>query len=151
MAKYPILRLVRRQEEAKPVTEVNIIPVIDISLVLLVILFVTAPLLSVPNVAVDLPPAGQPAGQDAFIAVTYALDGRMSLMSQPTDWPDLVRELSGEVKRRPGAPVVLRVDKGVRYGVVQRLIAAAKDAGASSIALGGQPKKPPPRREAPGT
>ncbi|MBI5624165.1 MAG: biopolymer transporter ExbD [Elusimicrobia bacterium] len=147
MPRYPLARLVRSQEEAKPVTEVNIIPVIDISLVLLVILFVTAPLLSVPNTAVSLPPAGQPADGDAFIAVTYALDGRMSLMSQDTDWENLGRELSGEIKRRPQAPVVLRVDKGVRYGVVQKLIAAAKEAGASRIALGGKPKKPAARRK----
>ena len=46
MAKFALLRLRRSQTEAEPVTEVNIIPVIDISLVLLVILFVTAPLLS---------------------------------------------------------------------------------------------------------
>ncbi|MFA6316557.1 MAG: biopolymer transporter ExbD [Elusimicrobiota bacterium] len=147
MARYPLARLALNKEEAKPVTEVNIIPVIDISLVLLVILFVTAPLLSVPNMAVDLPPAGSPAESDAFIAVTYTLDGRMGLMSQDTDWESLPRELAGEIKRRPAAPVVLRVDKGVRYGTVQRLIAAAKEAGASQVALGGQPKKPAHRRK----
>ncbi len=49
MAKYAALRLRAQTPEPQPVTEVNIIPVIDISLVLLVILFVTAPLLSSPS------------------------------------------------------------------------------------------------------
>ncbi|MBI5208501.1 MAG: biopolymer transporter ExbD [Elusimicrobia bacterium] len=146
--RFPLLRLRALQEEAKPVTEVNIIPVIDISLVLLVILFVTAPLLSVPNVNIELPPAGAPAGQEPFIAVTYALDGRLSLMSQPTDWDNLAKELGTEVKRRPDAAVVLRVDKLVPYRIVQRLLETAKDAGASRVALGGQPKQGPERGKA---
>ena len=53
MARYSLLRLRHNQTEAEPVTEVNIIPVIDISLVLLVILFVTAPMLSYPNLPVN--------------------------------------------------------------------------------------------------
>ena len=57
MAKYALLRMRANSPEPEPVTEVNIIPVIDISLVLLVILFVTAPLLAYPTLPVELPPA----------------------------------------------------------------------------------------------
>jgi biopolymer transport protein ExbD len=142
MAKYALMRLRAQTPEAEPVTEVNIIPVIDISLVLLVILFVTAPLLSYPTLPVDLPPARQPLNQDLAIAVTYAKDGTLSVRAAPSSWSALVPDLRGEVEKRKGSVVLLRVDRAVPYRTVQRLIAAAKAAGASSIALATEPVKP---------
>lgn len=137
--KYALLKLRNRQEEAQPVTEVNIIPVIDISLVLLVILFVTAPMLSVPNMPVEMPRSSAPETHDPTIALTYSQDGEMSVVSAPTDWDGLLSALRVEVRRRPEATVVLRVDKRVPYRQVQKLIAAAKAAGALRIALGTEP------------
>ncbi len=142
MAKYALLRLRAQTPEAEPVTEVNIIPVIDISLVLLVILFVTAPLLSYPTLPVDLPPAHQPLNQDLTIAVTYSKDGALSVRAAPSSWSALIPDLSGEGSKRKGSVVLLRVDQAAPYRIVQRLIAAAKAAGASAIALATEPAKP---------
>lgn len=139
MARFPLLRLRNLADEAEPITEVNIIPVIDISLVLLVILFVTAPLLSVPNTPVELPRSGAPESQEDTLALTYTRDGGMSVAAVDTDWGGLRSLLTQEIRRRPGATVILRVDKAVPYRTVQRLIAAAKDAGAKGIALGTEP------------
>jgi biopolymer transport protein ExbD len=141
MAKYAMLRLRAQTPEAEPVTEVNIIPVIDISLVLLVILFVTAPLLSYPTLPVELPPAHQTPNQDLTIAVTYARDGSLSVRAAPSSWEALVPDLSAEVKKRKSSIVLLRVDQAVPYRTVQKLIAAAKSAGAASIALATEPPK----------
>lgn len=141
MARYALLRLRHRQEQAEPVTEVNIIPVIDISLVLLVILFVTAPLLSVPNIPVDMPRSSAPESQEPTIAVTYMKEGRMTLSADETDWYALPSALAERIKKQPQATVVLRVDKAVPYRVVQRLMGTAKTAGASKIALGTEPYK----------
>jgi biopolymer transport protein ExbD len=141
MAKYAMLRLRAQTPEAQPVTEVNIIPVIDISLVLLVILFVTAPLLSYPTLPVELPPARQPPNQDLTIAVTYARDGALSVRAAASSWDRLVPDLKGEVEKRKSSVVLLRVDQAVPYRTVQRLIAAAKAAGAASIALATEPPK----------
>lgn len=135
MAKYALLRLRAQTPEAEPVTKVNIIPVIDISLVLLVILFVTAPLLSYPTLPVDLPPAHQPLNQDLTIAVTYSKDGALSVRAAPSSWDRLVPDLGAEVAKRKSSVVLLRVDQAVPYRTVQRLIAAAKATGAKSIAL----------------
>jgi biopolymer transport protein ExbD len=142
MAKYALLRLRAQTPEAEPVTEVNIIPVIDISLVLLVILFVTAPLLSYPTLPVELPPAHQPLNQDLTIAVTYAKDGALSVRASPSSWDKLVPDLKGEVEKRKSSVVLLRVDQSVPYRTVQRLIAAAKASGAASIALATEQIKP---------
>jgi biopolymer transport protein ExbD len=141
MAKYAALRLRAQTPEPQPVTEVNIIPVIDISLVLLVILFVTAPLLSYPTLPVELPPASQPPNQDLTIAVTYTQEGALSVRAAETSWPALVGDLHREIAKRPEQIVLLRVDQSVPYRTVQKLIAAAKSAGAAQIALATEPPK----------
>lgn len=141
MAKYALLRLRHSQEEAEPVTEVNIIPVIDISLVLLVILFVTAPLMSTPSLPVALPQASAPESQEATIAVTLAQDGRLALRSSDVRWDQLEGALRAELAKDKGATVLLRVDKTVPYRSAQKLLAAAKSAGAGKIALGTAQRK----------
>lgn len=117
-------------------TEVNVIPIIDISLVLLVVLFVTAPLLSTPNLSVSLPQAGLPESDETVVAVTLAADGRLAVQSQAATWDDLTPALRWALSRRPGATVLLRVDKSLPYRSAERLLAASKAAGAAKIALG---------------
>ena len=139
--RYGLLRLRSSETEAEPVSGINIIPVIDISLVLLVILFVTAPLLSVPNIPVVLPRSSQPQSAQATIPVTLTRDGELSLRAQPLAWGELDAALASEVGRRPSTPVVLRVDQAVPYRLVARLLAAAKKAGAREIAFGTTPPR----------
>lgn len=141
MAKYALLRMRAGTPEPEPVTEVNIIPVIDISLVLLVILFVTAPLLAYPTLPVDLPPASALPNQELTIAVTVAKDGQLSVRAAATTWEALVSDLRAEVDKKKGAIVLIRADKTTQYRVIQKLIAAAKSAGAKSIALATEPPK----------
>jgi biopolymer transport protein ExbD len=136
---YALLKLRHNESELEPVTEVNVIPIIDISLVLLVILFVTAPLLSYPNLPVKLPKAQATESSDQTIAITYTNDGRLSLRSAETPWMTLEEGLKAELQKRPNLIVLLRVDKTVPYRIVARLIAAAKAAGAKQIALGTEP------------
>ncbi|MFA5141057.1 MAG: biopolymer transporter ExbD [Elusimicrobiota bacterium] len=132
---YALLKLRQSQAEAAPVTEVNIIPVIDISLVLLVILFVTAPLLSYPNYPVELPRAAAKEAKEKTVTVTYTKDGRMAVASDDVSPDKLEAAIAGQLERTPGAAVVLRVDKNVPYRTVQSLILAAKSAGAQRVAL----------------
>jgi biopolymer transport protein ExbD len=139
MAKFQLLRLRHSQEEAEPVTEVNIIPVIDISLVLLVILFVTAPLMSTPNLPVSLPKSTAPESQEPTVAVTLTKEGRLALRALDAEWSDFEPRLKAELAKQPNATVLLRVDKAVPYRSAERLLAAAKRAGAAKIALGTAP------------
>jgi biopolymer transport protein ExbD len=141
VARRRYARLAMREAESvpEPVTEVNVIPVIDISLVLLVILFVTAPLLSYPALPVELPASTARPNQDLTIAVTLARDGRLSVRAAPSSWDALVPDLTREVSARPRSTVLLRADRAVSYRVLQRLISAAKASGARSIALGVEP------------
>ena len=141
MAKYALMRMRANSPEPEPVTEVNIIPVIDISLVLLVILFVTAPLLAYPTLPVSLPPASALPNQELTIALTCALDGALSVRAGATTWDTVVSDLRREVDKKRGAIVLIRADKSVPYRTIQRLIAVAKSAGAPQIALATEPIK----------
>jgi len=134
--KYALLRLRADAPEIEPVTEINIIPVIDVSLVLLVILFVSAPLLSYPNLPIDLPHAFVPESQERTIAITYTAAGELAVGIDMVGWQGLEAGLREALKREPDATVVLRVDKSAPYQAVERLIAAAKEAGAKKTALG---------------
>ncbi|MBI5631211.1 MAG: biopolymer transporter ExbD [Elusimicrobia bacterium] len=141
MAQYPLLKLRQSQTEAEPVTDVNIIPVIDISLVLLVILFVTAPLLSYPNWPIHLPGTRSAASSEDSIAVTYTREGRLSVRAEETDWAGLNQALRAEIEKHPEAAVLLRVDRSVTYRFVQRLLKAAKAAGAKRMAMATEPRQ----------
>lgn len=136
---YPLSRLRRGQPEAEPMTEVNIIPVIDISLVLLVILFVTAPLLSYPNYPVDLPRSSAKGTGETTVAVTYAKDGRLAVAARDSFWETLEDGVKAELARDPDAVLILRVDKTAPYRVVERLLLACKRAGARRISLATEP------------
>jgi len=137
--KYALLKLRHKQDQAEPVTEVNIIPVIDISLVLLVILFVTAPLLSYPNLAVELPKAEVPASEEDTIAVTLSKDGKLAVRAVDADWGGLEAMIRAEIRRQPDATVLIRADKSVLYREVQRFLSSAKAAGAQKVAIGTEP------------
>lgn len=141
MAKYAALRMRALSPEPEPVTEVNIIPVIDISLVLLVILFVTAPLLAYPTLPVNLPKARIPPNQDVTIAVTLLADGRLAVRAADSRWETLLDDLRREVAARKGSIVLIRADESVPYRDVQKLIATAKKAGARTVALATDPPK----------
>lgn len=141
MAKYALLRMRAATPEPEPVTEVNIIPVIDISLVLLVILFVTAPLLAYPTLPVALPPASAPPNQELTIALTCAADGSLSVRAAPSSWALVETDLRREVARKRGAIVLIRADRATPYRTIQRLIAVSKAAGATQIALATEPPK----------
>lgn len=141
MAKYALLRMRANTPEPEPVTEVNIIPVIDISLVLLVILFVTAPLLAYPTLPVALPPASALPNQELTIALTYALDGQLSVRAAASTWDTVAADLRREVDKKNGSIVLIRADKSVPYRTIQRLIGVAKAAGAAQIALATEPAK----------
>jgi biopolymer transport protein ExbD len=141
MAKYAALRMRALTPEPEPVTEVNIIPVIDISLVLLVILFVTAPLLAYPTLPVSLPKARIPPNQDVTVAITLFADGRLALRANEERWEELDKDLRVELARRKDSIVLIRADESVPYRQIQKLIALAKKAGAPQVALATDPPK----------
>lgn len=138
---------VNQRSKRRAVAEINVVPYIDVMLVLLIIFMATAPVV-MQSVKVDLPQTtSQPLSEDTDPPVIAQVDkdGHYSMIlgsEAERDVSDLV-ELAGAVsdyhKAHPSAPVVVGGDKEVKYDAIVQLMAALKDAGVESVGLMTQP------------
>ena len=122
--------------------EINVVPYIDVMLVLLVIFMITAPLLT-EGVKVDLPQAdARPLQEDALRPIVFTVDreGRYYVTydddkSVPLDEQGLLQKAAALIRHNPRAPVLVRGDRGVVYDRVVHLMVLLQQAGASSVGL----------------
>ena len=123
-----------RNPGSVPMSEINMTPLIDVMLVLLVIFIITAPLIA-SSLKLDLPRA-EAAGTGAapsFIALALDAEGRLFLDDKPAE-PAQVQERARQAARRdPATEVQLRADKRVPYGRVAELIGWMQAAGLTRI------------------
>jgi len=120
------------------ITKVNVTPIIDVALVLVIILLVTAPLLSVADLPVDLPQARTREAEDERnVSITLSSTGRLAVDDQVVSAEDLGQLLRGKLSERgnENVLVVVRADSGAPYEAVSQLLKAAKAAGASHLAI----------------
>ena len=137
----------RRNNADKPMAEINVVPYIDVSLVLLVIFMITSPLL-LTGVNVDLPQAeSKPVdlGKDPPVVVSIKANGDLLLdqgnhQDVPVNSETLRTTVLAAVRDKPGRPVLIRGDKAVEYGKVITVMAALKQAGVPSVGLMTQPE-----------
>ena len=117
-----------------PVAEINMVPLIDVMLVLLVIFIVTAPLMT-SALKLDLPKteAGAPTAGPAFIAVAVDAEGQLFLGDQKLAREALAQRVAAAAKDNPLLEVQLRADQKVPYGQVADLIALVQQAGLTRI------------------
>ncbi len=127
-----------RSEDFESLSGVNIIPVIDVSLVLLIILLATSPILNLPGFEVKLPKAVTAESKEKNISISLSLQGYMAVNEQSVDETTLVRVLRKELKDKPEFLVIIRADQGAPYGKVERMMDLAKQAGARRIAIATQ-------------
>lgn len=105
------------------ISGVNIIPVIDVTLVLLVILMVMSPVLDIPTLNVQLPEAMTKETKDENLAVSITADGRLSVDNVVVEASELPRALRQSLKgRQKDAVVIIRADKSLPYGTVEGLV-----------------------------
>jgi biopolymer transport protein ExbD len=123
-----------RSPGAQPMSEINMTPLIDVMLVLLVIFIVTAPLIA-SSLKLELPRAeGAGAGDaPAFFAVALDADGRLFLDDQPADATAVKERARQAARRNPATEVQLRADQRVPYGRVAELIGWMQAAGLTRI------------------
>lgn len=124
------------------ISQINVTPLVDVMLVLLVIFMVTAPILQ-QGVSVDLPESRAAAleGQEQPLVVGVTADGDVYLNDNAMGIDDLRQKLEAIGRERPGQRVFLRADAKVPYGDVVRVIAAVKEAGIERL---GMVTVPPP-------
>lgn len=131
------------QQRRKPMAEINVVPYIDVMLVLLIIFMVTAPML-IQGVQVDLPETtSEPISQDKDVEpITVSVDSNGAYFlniggkeSEPMALDEIREQVSKILSQRTNAEVLVRGDEYVDYGMVVRLMAELQAAGASGIGL----------------
>jgi biopolymer transport protein TolR len=126
-----------RKRHKKLMSEINVVPYIDVMLVLLVIFMITAPLLS-QGVKVDLPKAvAKPVeSQDQeTLVVTVDREGRYFLDDRRISTEELRRKVAAILRLRPQTPVLVRGDRSANYGDVVKVMTLLQSAGAPSVGL----------------
>jgi len=135
----PFGRLERTQG-AQPISDINVTPLVDVMLVLVVIFILTAPLLA-SSIRLDLPRAEGAAPGAAPQAVVLVVDaaGQAYLDDQPLAQTALAERLRRIGAERPDTEVQLRADAAVPYGRVVEVMGAANAAGLSRIGFVAEP------------
>ena len=131
-----------RTPGSAPMGDINMTPLIDVMLVLLVIFIITAPLM-VSAVKVDLPKASAPAVTEAAaptLAVAIDKDGTVFVRDQALTGPALEQALRAAAQN-PDTEVQLRADRAVPYGHVVEFMALANRAGLSRVGFVAQAPK----------
>ncbi len=125
-----------RRGAYRPVADINVTPLVDVMLVLLIVFMVTAPLLTVA-VPIDLPKTqARSLNQDKEpLVITVDAKGKVYLQESPTDLDSLVAKLRAITGANPDARVFVRGDKGVPYGRVLEVMGTISSAGYNKVAL----------------
>ena len=128
-----VYRGMRSRRAASMMGEINVTPLVDVVLVLLLIFMVTAPMMS-RGIDVSLPVADQPQiPQEDRVTVSVREDGRVFVGSDVVNIVLLEDKLRGLTSGRPDSVVFLRADEGLRYGEVIRVVDVIKRAGIDRI------------------
>jgi biopolymer transport protein TolR len=126
-------RGLRSRRTTSMLGEINVTPLVDVVLVLLLVFMVTAPMMS-RGIDVSLPVANQPQiPQEDRITVSIRADGRVFVADQPVHIALLEDRLRGLTSGSPDSVVYLRADEGLRYGDVIRVVDVIKRAGIDRI------------------
>ena len=126
-------RLERRRADA-PISDINMTPLIDVMLVLLVIFMITAPLMTT-SLKLDLPrtEGARPSDSALFLAVAINEQGQLFIGDEPATAEQLLQRAREAAQRDPLTEVQLRADSRVPYGRVAELIGLVQDAGLSRV------------------
>ncbi len=132
-----------RTQRPQPMSEINMTPLVDVMLVLVVIFILTAPLLA-SSIRLDLPQTegARPNEAQRFVTVVVDKGGALFLDEKPVTMTELVSGLTQAAGRSTDTEVQLRADQGVPYGRVVQVMGAAQKAGLNRIGFVAEPTTP---------
>jgi biopolymer transport protein TolR len=121
-------------------SDINMTPLVDVMLVLVVIFIITAPLLA-SSVRLDLPKseAAKPSDAPLFVSVMLDKAGQAFVDGKPATAEQLAQRLQQAAKANPDTEIQLRADAGVPYGRVVEIMGAAQKAGLNRIGFVADP------------
>ncbi len=125
-----------RRARYRPLAEINVTPLVDVMLVLLIIFMVTAPLMT-SGVPVDLPKTNaQPINNDSEpLTVSMNAEGKIFLQDQEVTVDDLVPKLQAIAKNNPERRIFVRGDKDIAYGKIMQVMGTITQGGFTKVAL----------------
>ncbi len=136
------------QETDEAITGINVTPLVDITLVLLIIFMVTAKLIVSQSVPLDLPKAATGTEVQTVFSLILAADGSTLVDSKPVPNDDAILPLAKEAHQKNAElRAVIKADAAVPHGRVIHVLDLLKQAGVAKIAFGVSPVEP----QSPGT
>ena len=125
-----------KRQRCQPMSEINVTPMVDVMLVLLVIFMVTAPMLTV-GVTVDLPKTKAAAvpGDDEPLAISIDAEGKIFLQETLLELEGLVPRLLAITANNQDVRIFVRGDKTIDYGRVMEVMGTVNSAGFRKVAL----------------
>jgi biopolymer transport protein TolR len=125
-----------RRRAYRPMSEINVTPMVDVMLVLLIIFMVAAPLLTV-GVPVDLPKTAAATINDQDEPLVISIDKEGKLFLQDTEVPleSLVPRLNAITNNKPDTRVYVRGDRAIDYGRIMEVMGTVSSAGFTKVAL----------------
>ena len=131
------------QKADEPIVDINVTPLVDVCLVLVIIFMVTAPMLSEPVIKVDLPKAHTKEGEERDkITITLGKDGRLALdYKEYKTYEAMEPELKDKLAASDSKLVILKADENALHGRLVDLMSKAKDAGAQSLTIATERKQ----------
>ena len=133
-----------------PLSEINVTPLVDVMLVLLIVFMVAAPLMT-SGINVDLPKASaNPVPQDSEpITVSVDSQGTIYLGDTPVELPDLVTKLQALAQDKPDRRIFVKGDRVLNYGRVMEVVANIAQGGFTKVALLAEQAGAPPAARPP--
>ncbi|MGH6640375.1 MAG: ExbD/TolR family protein [Polaromonas sp.] len=130
-----------RTQGPRPMSDINMTPLVDVMLVLVVIFIITAPLLA-STIRLDLPKteAAKPGDAPQFVTLVVDKSGQVFLNDKPVPLDELARKLAETAGQNPDTEVQLRADEAVPYGKVVEVMGVAQKAGLNRIGFVAEPK-----------
>ncbi|RMH60817.1 MAG: protein TolR [Zetaproteobacteria bacterium] len=129
-------------KDTEPMGEINVTPLVDVMLVLLIIFMVTAPLLT-QGVNVDLPDSEAPAMQQNVepLVVTIQRDGSIFLQKHAIELDQLAPRIAAMRKEKPNLPVFIRGDAKTPYEYIAKVMGRLESAGIRQVGLVTEPER----------
>lgn len=116
--------------------EINVVPLVDVILVVLIIFMVTAPMIMKPSINVNLPKAASgEATTPSKLNITIASDGKLNLDGKAVDDTEVQAAALAEVKKNPEIQAIISADKDVPHGRVVSVLDVVKSAGVKKFAI----------------
>ncbi len=123
-------------DSGRMITEINVTPLVDITLVLLIIFMVTTTYIVNPSIKVDLPKAVTGTDQPrTTLALTLTKDGQLYLNGDRSDEARVVKQIAAELPKNPDLQAIIAADKVVPHGSVVHIIDFVKRAGVRKFAI----------------